>query len=361
MEPGSPDLENGWFKLADAWAEAFSAAPLTALEHRVVWWVLRNTYANKDGAKPDARKTFVPISVNAIASAVRSDWRHTRNAIARLVSAGVLFQNGTLGLGGDIGLGKSVRSWKVWGRKAGPEFVPGVRAWEPGDVPEPDPSDFPLQGAAAESPAAEDPGESPVAPPQPSALDSSARPSCFPASADTDWWFVPGAPLPEWRDVLELGQKARTLIASKPVSDPAWREWFNETVGYPIDRTKPRRWAVMLDAIEDCVANFHGPRHQGGELPEQGAAFWALLPKVRAAVCVVSDKADKPPTLLKALARLRILVAICDPEDENDGFWVRKVAGVKNLERHLPKMLLQAAGTEWLDREDRLAAKWGGA
>ena len=396
---GEPDLKNGFFQCADQWAEAFMSAPLTAIEHRLIWYILRNTYGNKVGRKPETRKVFRLPSINKVSQEIRSSWAKTRAAIARLTKSGVLVVED-----GEVSLGKNIMAWKVWGRTAGPEFIPGVRTWErdgametalepegPTDAnTDPFPTEvspIPAAGLVLESkqtspvPQPDTPiGESEIVPPlaavepagpyAPSGVPKHDllpdRPYTWSPQVVGDWWWQAHIPLPVVDVLMQAGPKAAEFVESLPdgveLGSFEYQEWMRLKVGSCGDRVAPKRWSVIWKAMNDCADNFatgsrKGLRSSKTDLIEP---LWELLRKVRLDACVrLRDEDERPATLLRALARLRVLVAMVDSTDECSPFWLEKVKTVLDLKKHLESMLKQATQAEWREREDKLVAYWG--
>lgn len=169
---------------------------------------------------------------------------------------------------------------------------------------------------------------------------------------DRGWWCDPSLPLPVRAAVVAAAPRARNQ--DKPV--------------YPASDEPAALWA-LLSALLDCSANFHGPRRglagwEATENPERirlALELGRLLPPLRQNRCVRPvASAPGPRYLAAALARLRVLVAICDPTDADaDAYWVNRVKSVADLASCAGAMGKQVDG-RWERREKDWEVGYGG-
>lgn len=87
--PPSPQLENGFLRIANELADALARVSLSSTESRIVWFVIRKTYGYRD-ANGDSKK-IDRISGSQFAGATGLTERSARRAIATLIRRQILF------------------------------------------------------------------------------------------------------------------------------------------------------------------------------------------------------------------------------------------------------------------------------
>lgn len=105
MEHASPQLEDGYTRIANELLEAIIIYPFCAVELKIILFIIRKTYGWK-------KKTEI-ISYGAIARELKTDIRYVKRLINKLVSDRVIFKV-RVGRQNLIGLNKNYKSWKLW-------------------------------------------------------------------------------------------------------------------------------------------------------------------------------------------------------------------------------------------------------
>lgn len=392
MIAGMPDTKNGWFKVAKEWALILCHAPLNALEFRIVWWWMLNSYGvrAKNGSGEWLALKRCHYTIYRIYNELNTDRGSVRRAVSRLVSAGVFLvpEKGVLELNRDW------HSWTVWGRRTGKRYETtldellgrmvnskgesedaGAPAPEPdqavGDIMDPEPPPAPAPAPASKNvtaPSGPDaasraiPKKAEVAPAgkyAPTGVPPwdpvPGKPYSWPKqlSPAGDWFYQPWVPLPGFDDVKAMGEKAVKFRCTLRPDE------YHDRLGHFSERGAPARFLLVWEAIVECDRNLAEPRSLAQS--DDGRRFiWdEVLPAARAAACVRDEPGDDHPrTIASALARVRVLVAMCDPEDESDEYWVGRVKTTWDLAKCLPKMLEQVGDARWRDREDRRVSEW---
>jgi len=181
------------------------------------------------------------------------------------------------------------------------------------------------------------------------------RPPAHDPVPDAPYWLVPGVmtgwalpwlPLPGPGLLIERGP-VHAKVAGWERQDPAV---------YPGSAS-----AWLWDALQDI-------RLAMGLKPADLPRLYALLPAIRWDACVrLSRRGKAPATLGRALARLRTMAVMCDPEDEGDLYWVRRLrcgglgpVDLAELERAMPALRKQVTEGIWPVRETKIARRMGG-
>ena len=101
----SPQLENGYTKIANELLEAMAKYPFNGSESRVLRIVIRKTYGW------GKIKDIIPYS--QISNATNLDLRYVKRIIKRLVKDNVIFKEQSP-KGNILSLNKNYYSWKLW-------------------------------------------------------------------------------------------------------------------------------------------------------------------------------------------------------------------------------------------------------
>lgn len=118
----SPQLENGYIKIANELSEAIPKARLTGLEHDIIWVVIRNSYG--------FNRKFCEMSLPELSAKVERDYYCVVDAIARLMSRNILTSEVVKTEGRrkiyQLKLNKKYRTWQPakTGEKKGGVLLP---------------------------------------------------------------------------------------------------------------------------------------------------------------------------------------------------------------------------------------------
>lgn len=105
MRQASPQLENGYTRIANELLEAIIEYSFTKAEYKIIFLVIRMTYGwNK-------KEAF--ISYGKIASYTKLNKRYTKKMIKKLVQDRVLFKNSFRGRN-ILGLNTNYYAWRLW-------------------------------------------------------------------------------------------------------------------------------------------------------------------------------------------------------------------------------------------------------
>ncbi|PIQ88710.1 MAG: hypothetical protein COV72_07215 [Candidatus Omnitrophica bacterium CG11_big_fil_rev_8_21_14_0_20_42_13] len=105
MKYASPQLEDGYTRIANELLEAIIIYPFRAVELKIVLFIIRKTYGWK-------KKTEI-ISYGAIARELKTDIRYVKRLMNKLVSDRVIFKV-KIGRQNLIGLNKNYTAWMLW-------------------------------------------------------------------------------------------------------------------------------------------------------------------------------------------------------------------------------------------------------
>ena len=107
----SPQIENGFTRIANELAEALSRINLSAYESRVIWFLVRNTYG-RGGKKNDQ------IALSQIAEATSLDRGNAGRAVRSLKGRGIVVMEAE-----RIGIQKDYEQWRAVSIKTPPVSV----------------------------------------------------------------------------------------------------------------------------------------------------------------------------------------------------------------------------------------------
>lgn len=102
----SPQLENGYTRIANELMKAIITYPFTAAEMRIVWLVIRWTYGY------GRKKSY--ISYGSVARELGLDIRYVKRKMKKLTIGKVLFKERAARGKNCIGLNKEYTSWQLW-------------------------------------------------------------------------------------------------------------------------------------------------------------------------------------------------------------------------------------------------------
>jgi len=105
MKQASPQLENGYTRIANELLEAIIEYSFTMSEYKIILLVFRMTYGWN-------RKEAL-ISYGKITSYTKLDKRYAKKMIKKLVQDRVLFKNSIRGKN-VLGLNKNYYTWRLW-------------------------------------------------------------------------------------------------------------------------------------------------------------------------------------------------------------------------------------------------------
>lgn len=105
MKQASPQLENGYTRIANELLEVIIEYSFTGAEYKIILLVFRMTYGWN-------RKEAL-ISYGKIASYTKLNKRYTKKMIKKLVQDRVLFKNSFRGRN-MLGLNKNYYTWRLW-------------------------------------------------------------------------------------------------------------------------------------------------------------------------------------------------------------------------------------------------------
>lgn len=101
----SPQLEDGYTRIANELLEAVSLYPFTGGELRVLFVILRATYGYK--------RKVTTISLNELARKTNLTRRHIPNILKTLKTDGVIYVT-RLGNKNVLGINKEYFRWRLW-------------------------------------------------------------------------------------------------------------------------------------------------------------------------------------------------------------------------------------------------------
>ena len=105
MQDASPQLENGYTRIANELLEAFAKYPFNATEYKIVLFVVRKTYGWK--------QKEALISYGAIAKELNADIRYIKRLMNKLIQDKVIFKE-KLDRQNSIGINKNYKAWRLW-------------------------------------------------------------------------------------------------------------------------------------------------------------------------------------------------------------------------------------------------------
>jgi len=101
----SPQLENGYIRIANELFDALRRYPFNGVELRILITVMEKTYGWRK------KKELIPFS--HISKSTGIDLRYVKKIVKRLVCDGVIFKEGSP-RGNYLGMNKNYYSWRLW-------------------------------------------------------------------------------------------------------------------------------------------------------------------------------------------------------------------------------------------------------